>query len=191
MPDYSALYSPLNVPGVVGGPPQPTIVPQQTAGSGGFTPAQQAMMQQTSGGGVDFTKAGVIDPTMPVPASLQGYDPTQDSAWYKSPEKAEEAFVPEQETSIEKDTQKFAEGEERGQQRVEGWDVTVSGARAAKIEDRKSDREKRKELFKSGEITRKQKRKLRRAQRGGRKESWQAYKGDTELEAMELTDKLA
>ena len=163
--DLSALSSPLGVPGAVSGQVPPTIVPQQAAGSAGFTPDQQAMMQQKSGGSSTLVEgtlpigAGTtmfpsgqapFDPNAVIPASLQGYDPAEDSAWYKAPEKAGKAFVPEQETSIEKDTQKFAEGEERGQQRVEGWDVSVGGARAAKIIDRQSDREKRKELFKSG-----------------------------------------
>lgn len=111
-----------------------------------------------------------------------------------------EAYIPEPKDEIAEDTDEFVEAE-KGFQRTNKEGELIGkeqsgrrGARKAKRQDRKEDRWLRKGYTKqedgSWEKTRDKlkgsdKRKKRRLQRQNRKQSWQNYKGEMDLQAQD------
>jgi len=201
--DIIALSSPIPVPTEMG-----DFRPQDNSA---FTSKQQEVnaalsgVSKDPGVGLPFGDTGLIEKSGASPAStgttssgprvnfatdvvgeqvggLVGSAP-QDPDKY-------EAHIPEPKDTIAEDTDEFIEAE-KGFQRTNKEGELIGkkqsgrrGARKAKRQDRKEDKWARQEAGLTGS----EKRKMRRAQRRNRKQSWQNYKGEMDLQAQ---DKLA
>tara|TARA_R110000824_G_scaffold2386_1_gene11183 strand:+ start:69 stop:641 length:573 start_codon:yes stop_codon:yes gene_type:complete len=187
--DLTQLYSPVPAPGT------PTLTPGTPAPvtpgfsySGGFTPANQAMMGNLSG-----ANPQALQPSMPVGSGNTMYqgpmfgqeDIGNVGGVVGMNEETLEAYIPPDNT--EQQTTDFhdaAAGEgDYKMYNTKGEQVTGrKAARGAKRADRQADRAARKEAgLKGGE-----KRRKRRAQRKERKDSWKDYKADEAAIATEF-----
>tara|TARA_R100001594_G_scaffold23894_1_gene46698 strand:- start:562 stop:1188 length:627 start_codon:yes stop_codon:yes gene_type:complete len=100
-----------------------------------------------------------------------------------------EAYIPEPKDTLAEDTDDFisADAGEGDFKMYDSKGEQITGkraARGAKRADRRADRQARKDA----KLTGSDKRRVRRAQRRNRKQSWQNYKGEMDLQAQ---DKLA
>jgi hypothetical protein len=182
----NALYTPVPAPGT------PAPVTPGFSYSGGFTPANQAMMGNLSG-----ANPKALPPNMPVGSGNTMYqgpmfgqeDIGNVGGVVGMNEETLEAYIPPENT--EQQTTDFhaaAAGTDDKlytKTNMLGQEVEATGrsaARGAKRADRQADRAARKEAgLKGGK-----KRRARRAQRRERKDSWKDYKADEAATATEF-----
>ena len=183
--DLTTLYTPPTIPGSLGG------VTQQPQSTGSiFSETNAAMMQGLSGS----------DPTAPQPSLPFGSGPmfaAEDisnvgGVTGAAPPVDTKTFIPEIPDPLDIQIDEFVAAEEGFQRTTKSGKVKDKvhegrkGARKAKKQDRKEDRWARQ----NADLTGKDKRKTRRAQRHARKGSWKDYKGEMDLKAEDKAAEL-